>query len=432
MSKPVCLISGPVFNRSGYGEWTTAIAKSLVRLDKYDVKIIPQRWGDCQRKALKSDFTDKEDIVLYDKIITAPYNGQPDIFMQFTVPNEFARVGKYNIGFTAGIESNIASGEFIEGINRMDLTITISNFSKEVFLNSNITKIFENGEKQELSIKKPIEVCFWGANTNIYKKTDVRDELIDNELNNIPEEFAFLFVGQYTSGLVYYDRKDIGNLIKTFIKAFINTPNKPCLILKTSGVNFSETDRFYTMNLIQAVRSEFSGDIPNVYLLHGELTDVEMNALFNHPKVKCHVSFTHGEGYGHPLLLQTLSGKPLLVSDWSGHKDFLNPKYANLLAGKLVPIPPQARNRFFIEDSKWFNVFYDLAEYNFKNIFKNYNSKNWQENAELLRLENSEKFNLAQMDKRLSEILDIYIPSVVPTYTPFVIPKLVPISRLTE
>ena len=49
-----------------------------------------------------------------------------------------------------------------------------------------------------------------------------------------------------------------------------------------------------------------------------------MNSLFNHPKVKAHLSFTHGEGYGHPLLLASLSAKPVFVSRWSGHLDFLN------------------------------------------------------------------------------------------------------------
>ena len=42
--------------------------------------------------------------------------------------------------------------------------------------------------------------------------------------------------------------------------------------------------------------------LPNVYLLHGDLTDEEMNQLYNHPKVKAHLTFTHGEGFGRPLL----------------------------------------------------------------------------------------------------------------------------------
>lgn len=38
MSKPLCLISGPVFNRSGYGDWATTVAKSLIRQNKYEIK----------------------------------------------------------------------------------------------------------------------------------------------------------------------------------------------------------------------------------------------------------------------------------------------------------------------------------------------------------------------------------------------------------
>ncbi len=31
--------------------------------------------------------------------------------------------------------------------------------------------------------------------------------------------------------------------------------------------------------------------------------------MYNHPKVKAHVSFTHGEGFGRPLLEASISEK---------------------------------------------------------------------------------------------------------------------------
>ena len=55
------------------------------------------------------------------------------------------------------------------------------------------------------------------------------------------------------------------------------------------------------LNKIKDVKSSVRGDLPKIYLLHGELTDNQMNQLYNHPKVN-HVSFTHGEGFGRPLL----------------------------------------------------------------------------------------------------------------------------------
>ena len=46
MSKPVFIISCPVDTYSGYGARSRDIVKSIIELDKYDVKILPQRWGD--------------------------------------------------------------------------------------------------------------------------------------------------------------------------------------------------------------------------------------------------------------------------------------------------------------------------------------------------------------------------------------------------
>jgi hypothetical protein len=110
MNKPLCLISGPVFNRSGYGDWATSIAKSIIRYDKFDVKIAPTRWGNCQSKRFLEDLTDPEDKILASKFLQGNLNKQPEVFVQLTIPEEFQVVGKYNIGMTAGIETTIPPG----------------------------------------------------------------------------------------------------------------------------------------------------------------------------------------------------------------------------------------------------------------------------------------------------------------------------------
>ena len=151
-------------------------------------------------------------------------------------------------------------------------------------------------------------------------------------MQDIKESFGFLFVGQWTGGNMNSDRKAIGHLMKTFLETLRDMPNPPCLIIKTSGAAICVMDRYECIAKIAEVtqmvqNANPNSKLPNVYLIHGELSDIEMNALYNHDKVKVHVSFTHGEGFGHPLLLSTLSGKPLLAPHWSGHLDFLNPSY---------------------------------------------------------------------------------------------------------
>jgi hypothetical protein len=133
MSKPVCVIQGPVFNRSGYGDWATTIAKSLIRQDKYDVKILPTRWGNCQTKRFVEELNDPNDQLLFSKFLQKGLDKQPELFIQVTIPNEFQKVGKYNIGVTAGIETTLCDPSWIQGCNNMDLVIVSAEHAKRVF-----------------------------------------------------------------------------------------------------------------------------------------------------------------------------------------------------------------------------------------------------------------------------------------------------------
>lgn len=413
MSKPLCVIQGPVFSRSGYGDWSREVAKSILRYNKFDLRIATTKWGANPIKRFQDDldYNDPLDLALFDKMLKEPLNRQPDLFIQISIPNEFKPIGKYNIGMTAGIETTAAAGEWIEGLNKMDMNIVTSRHSKKVFDDADYTKEYKDGSgrKEQLRNDKPMEVCFWGANTNIYKITDQKVDSVEKVLSQIPESFAFLFVGQWTHENPYSDRKDIGNLIKTFLNTFKNRTQKPCLILKTSGTNYSKVDKDAILKKIKTIESQVDGDKPNVYLIHGELNDVEMNALFNHEKVKCHVSFTHGEGFGHPLLLASLSGKPILAPDWSGHLDFLDSNRECLLSGKVDVINPVSVNQWLIKESAWFTVSYSLAEERLKQYYFSMNQKT-KDNALSLAERNSKMFSTQAMDQKLHGILDKYVP----------------------
>lgn len=412
MSKPLCLIQGPVFSRSGYGDWSRDVAKSIIRYNKYDVKIATTKWGANPIKRFVDDLdtSDPLNLMLFDKMIREPLNRQPDLFVQIAIPNEFKPLGKYNIGMTAGIETTAASGEWIEGLNRMNLNIVTSRHAKKVFTDADYQKQYQDGRPPEkLRVEKPLEIAWWGANTNIYKITDKKEDSVEKIMKHIPETFAFLFVGQWTHENPFHDRKDIGNLIKTFLNTFKNRDQKPCLILKTSGVNYSKVDKDATLRKIKLIETSVEGDKPNVYLIHGELNDIEMNALLNHEKVKCHVSFTHGEGYGHPLLLASLSGKPILAPDWSGHLDFLDSNKECLLQGKVEPIHPASVNQWLIKESAWFNVSYSLAEERLKQMYFSMTQKT-KDNAIQLAKRNAEMFCYESTDKMLHNILDKHVP----------------------
>ena len=417
MNKPLLLLMAPVSTVSGYGARSRDIATAIIESDKYEVKIWPLRWGSTPLNGLKQD-NPKHKAIL-DKILDQPnLPVQPDIFVQITVPNEFQRLGKYNIGITAGIETTIAAAQWIDGCNRMDLVLTSSKHAKDVFESSVWQQVNDQTQQVEKTVKleKPVEVLFEGVDLDKYKKLESGINL--PELNQIKEDFCFLYVGHWLPGDFGEDRKNTGLLVRTFLEAFKNkaSHNQPALILKTSSADFSPIDKEEILRKLRAIYKATPGKtLPNVYFLHGDLTDVEMNMLYNHPKVKVHISLTKGEGFGRPFAEASLSQKPTIVSNWSGHLDFM--KHAILLPGTLKNVHPSAAvPDMILEDSMWFNVDPGYAMGVMQQVHSNYKEHliNAKKQATLIRKE----FSLEAMQEKLISILEEKVPKQVPIKLP--------------
>jgi len=414
--KPLFFISCPIDTYSGYGSLSREIVKSLIKSDKYDIKILPQRWGSTPFGFLQADNPEHKQIL--DCCWNQPQlPRQPDVWMQITVPNEFQPIGKFNIGVTAGIETTVASAPWIEGCNRMNLNLVTSKFVKEVFEHSSFEQRDQNTNQviRTIKLEKPIEILFIGTDTNIFQKIDaVNESEVWDVLNDIKEDFNYLFVGHWLQGEIGQDRKDVGMLIKTFLETFKNKQQKPGLILKTSRGTYSIMDRDETLAKIQEIRSLVGKDkeLPNIYLLHGELTDSEVNELYNHPKVKAHVSFTKGEGFGIPLLEASISQKPVIAPNWSGHLDFLHPEMSILLPGEIKQIHPSAVVQdMLIPESGWFTVDYKVASETLEDVYKNYNK--YLDGAKRQAYRSRTEFSLDKMGEKLIELIDDKIPKPV-------------------
>ena len=410
--KPMLLVQGPVATRSGYGEHARDLVRALISIDKWDVKVINTRWGNTPMNAL--DLDNPNDKIIMDRFLNERLDRQPEIFMQVAVPNEFTGAGKYNIGVTAGIETNICSAAWLEGLNKMDMVIVPSKHSKSVFETSRYDKLNEETKEKigELKVLAPIEVLFEGADTKIYKKTSVISSAIKDEMDKIPEKFIFLFVGHWLKGKVGQDRKDVGGLVKSFYEAFKNKKRCPALLLKSSGATFSVLDREEMLKKIAEVRATISNarSLPNIYLLHGDLLPEEMNSLYNHSRIKAHVSFTKGEGFGRPLLEASLSGKLVIAPDWSGQKDFLNKNLSVLLPGAVTKVDESAVWEGVIEkESGWYTVNYQYAISVLQNVFKNYR-RDYESNAKKQLLISKNKFSFKAMEKKLDKLLTEYLP----------------------
>lgn len=422
----LCLIQAPVTSCSGYGAHSRDIVNAIIsKYPDWDIKIADTKWGDTPRNALKRG---KDDTIL-NKFLTTQLSRQPDVYIQITVPNEFRKVGKYNIGVTAGIETTKCAPEWLQGCNEMDLVITTSEHSKSVFEQTEygIRNRQTGQDVGTLNLKTPIEILFEGVDKNIYHKTKKRYPIIDEQISKIPEKYAFLFVGHWIRGGLGHDRKDVGMLIKTFCETFKGKSNKPALILKSSGAGYSILDREEILKKINQIRT--SDSLPNVYLLHGNITDDEMNGLYNHPKVKTMVSFTHGEGYGRPLAEFATSEKPIIATNWSGHVDFLDNKYSTLLPGELKQVDSSVvQDKIIIPDSKWFYVNYFYASQAMKDVFENY--KGYLDRAKKQADIINSKFTKKQMDDRLFEIFEKNLPEF-PKEVKIKLPKLKKLKKPT-
>lgn len=416
MSKIKVVVSCPVDTYSGYGARARDFVQALLAIEKYDVRILSQRWGNTRQGYL--DDHQRDDL---SSLIIPQLTYEPDVWIQITVPNEFQRVGKYNIGVTAGIETTLASPQWVMGCNVMDLVLTSSEHSKLVFQESKYDMTdTAKGITQKIEVNKPVEVLFEGVDTNKYRPLELPAKF--NLKDDVPENFCFLAVGHWLPGALGHDRKNIGLLVRLFLEAFKNKPNPPALILKVAMVTSSIMDRNKILSNIEKIRNDVKGTLPNIYLLHGDLTDEEMNELYNNAKVKAMVSLTKGEGFGRPLLEFSVVNKPIIASAWSGHVDFLDKDLSILVGGELKPLHKSSiAEEVLVEGSSWFFPYDNHAIAAMKELYKNYDK--YRVNARKLGYKNRTNFSFEKMTESLDKLLVKYLPEF-PKQIELKLPKL--------
>ena len=400
--KPLCVVSCPIDTFSGYGARSRDFVKGLIKSkgEEWDIKILPQRWGDCPWNFLPQDDPLRQRF-------TPNLKERPDIWIQITVPNEFQSIGKFNIGISAGIETTIYPGDFIEGSNRMDLNLVSSEHSKQVAL----ATVFEKRDDKnnvvgQVKIEKPIEVLFEGLDLDKYYKNPQNSGI----LKDIKEDFCFLYTGHWLRGNLGEDRKNTALLVKTFLETFKGPgKKKPALVMKTNHVNYSLLDREEILKRINRIKDNFTDNLPNIYIIHGEMTDDEMNQLNNDNKVKAFVSFTKGEGYGRPLAEAAITGKPVITTNWSGHIDFIRPEYNVLIGGELKNVHESSANQFLLKESSWFNINTEIASKAMKDVFKHYKKYFESSRKQTQYLKDNWSFN------KMVEKINIFMPIPKPT-----------------
>ena len=379
------LLRGPILSRSGYGEHSRQIFRYLLTKKNIEISVQTTPWGMTPWDLNRND-------PIIDEIMKrnsdAPTN--QDVSIQVQLPNEWdTSVAEKNIGVTAAVEtdfSNPAWGSL--HCEKMDLVITPSQHTKDSILKSSRT------------------------NTDIH----VVPECYFDELLEEPEgldlalktDFNFLTVGVLTGQNPFTDRKNLFFLIKWFVEEFKDREDVG-LVVKTCMGRETSLDKKHTKAMLKKVLGEIGHkENPKVYLLHGSMNRKEMNSLYKHEKIKAFVSATRGEGFGLPHLETAVAKLPVIATNWSAHKEFLD-------LGKWIKIDyslndvheSKVDNNIFLKGQKWA----EASEKDFKKKLRTFYNKpqmpkEWAENLSEKLIE---KYSFKAISDRYDEVLGEYL-----------------------
>ena len=304
------LLKAPILSKSGYGEHARFVYRALkARPDYYDVHVMPITWG---KSGWLLDSTEETLSIMEDveKINRNPQQVY-DLSVQVTIPNEWQKHAKVNIGVTAGIETDRVTPEWLQKANEMDKIVVVSQHAKNVFEKTNYDMVDPqtNNKMGTLKCEPTVEVVG-------YPVKDIKPDqkILDYKFST---KFNFLTVAQWGP------RKDLEGTIKGFLDEFQHNPDVG-FVVKTYQANMSIIDRRQTDIRLQTLLGEYPDRKCKIHYIHGSLSEEEMQGLYNHPQIEAYVTTTHGEGFGLPLFESAYSGLPVVCPGWSGHVDFLS------------------------------------------------------------------------------------------------------------
>ncbi|MDD2755063.1 MAG: glycosyltransferase [Methanothrix sp.] len=187
-----------------------------------------------------------------------------------------------------------------------------------------------------------------------------------------PSDFVFYTIETWTA------RKAVWNTIKYYLDTF--TGNDPVLlVVKTTkyAYNDSQLEQFKKMNIFKENLNIIKKAAPiinlirrkkdtqnalssiqrnyafpaRIMLINETLTDNEIMDLHN--RGDCYISLCRSEGWGLGPFTAAGMGKPVIITGFGGHLDFLPEELAYLVSYDLVMVRDDWDRKRFAEDMMW-------------------------------------------------------------------------------
>lgn len=331
------ILRAPVLTQSGYGVHARQVARWLLGRHDIDLSINAMPWGDTPWHIDSAAQNGLIGELMTRTCEPASIRGQGGVSFQLQLPNEWdPTLADVNVGMTAGVETDRCNPEWITACNKMSCVVVPS-------------KHVETCLRATGTITVPVHVVpeAWSAACAVPAAELPSGPVLDDEIN-------LLVFGQLTGTNPYNDRKNTFFAIRWLCELFADDP-RVGIVLKTNACRNTLIDRDIVVNALKGVISQVraQGKGPRLHLIHGDMSDADVAALYRHPRMRALIAPTRGEGFGLPILEAAACGLPVVATAWSGHVDFLSDRYSSVQYQLEQVHSTRVDGRIFVKGARW-------------------------------------------------------------------------------
>ena len=269
------------------------------------------------------------------EIDTVIIHSTPDLWQKIIEDLKINCVNKTIIGRTVW-EFNKLIPEWVEKINFSQVTeVSVpTKWNQEVFKQSGVDKGINVHPHLYVDYPyKSYDLDYILKN----KSTVICNNIIQNV--NFDSHYKFLTIGQLIP------RKGILETVKAFCRTFTDQDNV-VLLLKAFRLDYSYEEQVKCLDeILNTIRNSKNAKHAPIVFIKENLTYDEMQSL--HDLSDCYVQLTKTEGFGLGIFESFNRNKPVIVTGYGGHVEFLGKNYEGLIKFKLKNI--NSKNKKFFQ-----------------------------------------------------------------------------------